>query len=54
MQALMTKRKKPSVKIVTGNVNNINKGLMAASKIDNTVATINAVNISLISIPGNI
>jgi hypothetical protein len=54
MQALMTNKNKPSVRMVTGKVNIINRGFTVASKIASTIATISAVKISLITIPGSI
>jgi hypothetical protein len=43
ISALMTKRNKPSVKIVIGKVSIISIGLTSAFNIANTTATINAV-----------
>lgn len=56
MQAFITKRKSPNVRIVAGRVNKMSKGFTIASNTANTNATITAVIILLftISIPGNI
>lgn len=53
IQALITKRKSPSVRMVAGNVSKTSNGFITASKKERTTATISAVNISLISMPGN-
>lgn len=52
IHALIIKRNKPSVSIVAGNVSSTSSGFINASKKDNTTATISAVNMLLISMPG--
>ena len=52
MQALITNRKIPSVSMVAGRVNNISNGFINESKNESTTATISAVNMLLISMPG--
>ena len=54
MKAFITKRKRPSVNIVAGNVSRINKGFTTASSIASTKANSKAVKISAITIPGRI
>lgn len=54
IQALMTNKNNPRVSMVTGRVNIINSGLIVASNIASTTATISAVKISLSLIPGRI
>lgn len=53
MEALITNKNKPSVRMVTGKVSIINSGFTVASKIASIIATISAVKILLISIPGS-
>jgi hypothetical protein len=53
MQALITNRNRPSVRIVAGNVSNTNNGFTNPSNKESTTATIRAVNMSLIKIPGS-
>ena len=54
MQALIIKRKRPRVRMVAGKVSNISNGFTNPSSKERTTATISAVNISLIKIPGSI
>ena len=53
MQALITNKNIPRVSMVTGKVRIISSGFMVASKTASKIATISAVKISLISIPGS-
>jgi hypothetical protein len=54
MPALITKRKRPRVKIVAGSVSIIRSGFTIASSKDKTIATITAEPKSVISTPGKI
>lgn len=54
IQALMIKRNKPSVSKVAGKVSNTINGFINASRKDSTTATMTAVNMLLISMPGKI
>ena len=54
IQALITKRKRPSVRIVAGKVSIISRGFTIASSKDSTIATIIAEKKSTILIPGKI
>lgn len=54
MHAFITNKNIPSVRIVAGNVSSTNNGLINASNKESTTATISAVNMSLIKIPGSI
>ena len=50
----MTKRNKPNVKIVAGNVSSINNGFTTASNKERIMATNIAEKISLMATPGSI
>ena len=54
IQALITNKKRPSVKMVAGNVSMMSSGFTIASSNDNTTATIIAVKKSTMLIPGKI
>mgnify|MGYP003402225674 FL=1 len=54
MAALITNRKRPSVKMVAGRVSIMRSGFTIASSNDSTTATIIAVKKSTIAIPGKI
>lgn len=55
IQALITNKKRPSVRMVAGSVSRMSKGFITVSSTANTKATITAVKIllSAISTPGN-